>query len=139
MNHPVITCLVDDDADYRLLIQLFFQRSCPEHQIRLFTGGEALLEALPQMSQLPSLILLDRHMPKFDGHQTLEWLKQHPTYKRIPVVMMSADASVKEINNCYESGVNSFLKKSIDPFSMQQSLSVICQYWLDMNQTPNLS
>ena len=91
-------------------------------------------DALPQMSQPPSLIILDRHMPDLDGHQTLEILKQHLSYKRIPVIMMSAHASSSEINNCYESGANSFILKRLDPASLQESLSTICQYWLELNQ-----
>lgn len=125
--------IVDDDTDYRLLLQLLFKRSFPHYAVRFFSGGEALLEGLAKMHQLPNLILLDRHMPEFDGHQTLEFLKLHITYKRIPVVMMSAHATKKEIEDCYESGVNSFLQKSRDAISLQEALSLICRYWLEFN------
>lgn len=134
MTSSAWICVVDDDADYRAIFQLFFQQSCPRHFIRLFAGGQSFLDALPQMSQPPSLIILDRHMPDLDGHQTLEILKQHLSYKRIPVIMMSAHASSSEINNCYESGANSFILKRLDPASLQESLSTICQYWLELNQ-----
>ena len=133
MKPPRLTCIVDDDADYRLLLQLLFKRSFSRYPVRFFAGGQELLDALASQSPLPSLILLDRHMPELDGHQTLVCLKQHPTYKKIPVVMMSAHASRREIEGCYESGVNSFLSKNIDPFSQQEALSTICRYWLELN------
>ena len=137
MKSSGLTCLVDDNPDYRTLIHYFFKQSCPEHPVRLFASGQALLDALPQLSPMPSLILLDRHMPGLDGHQTLAILKQHPLYKRIPVVMMSAQASRKEIDNCYESGVNSFLSKNPDSTTLQEALSSVCRYWLDLNLIPS--
>ncbi|SFF29437.1 response regulator [Spirosoma endophyticum] len=137
MKSSGLTCIVDDNPDFRILIHHFFTQSCPQHSILLFASGQALLDALPQMSPPPSLILLDRHMPGLDGHQTLELLKQHPIYKRIPVVMISAQASRKEIDGCYESGVNSFLSKNPDFTSLQEALSTVCRYWLDLNLIPS--
>ena len=136
MTSIPLTCIVDDDADYRLMLQLLFKRWFPHYPVRFFSGGEAFLKALPQMSQLPSLVLLDRHMPQFDGHQTLEALKKHPTYKRIPIVMMSADATRKEIESCYDSGVNSFLTKRSGFESLKQLISSIGHYWLETNEQP---
>lgn len=137
MISPGLTCIVDDDADYRFLLQLLFKRSFPDWPVLFFSGGQALLDGLANISQPPSLILLDRHMPHFDGHQTLEVLKQHPAYKRIPVVMMSAHATGKEIDGCYESGVNSFLSKSLEAVALQETLAMIGRYWLEFNLVPN--
>ena len=137
MKYSGLTCLVDDNLDFRTLLHHFFTQSCPQHPVRLFASGQALLDALPQLSPMPSLILLDRHMPGLNGHQTLEILKQHPRYKRIPVVMMSAHASRKEVDGYYESGVNSFLSKNPDSTSLQEVLSTVCRYWLDLNLIPS--
>lgn len=130
-----LVCIVDDTADYRFLVQFLFKRHFPQYSLTLFTDGEDLLAALPELNPLPSLILLDRHMPELDGHQTLLRLKGQLTYKKIPVVMMSADATDAEINDCYEAGANSFLRKSIHLDSLKQQLEVVCQYWLEANQT----
>lgn len=86
------------------------------------------------MNPRPSLILLDRHMPELDGHQTLIRLKQHPAYQKIPVVMMSADANQVEIDDCFEAGANSFLLKNNNFDSLKETMSIICQYWLELNQ-----
>lgn len=136
MTSIPLTCIVDDNADYRVVLQLLFKRSFPNYSVRFFSGDEAFLKALPQMSPLPGLVLLDRHIPHFDGHQTLVALKQHPTYKRIPIVMMSADATRKEIESCYDSGVNSFLTKRSGFESLKQLISSIGHYWLETNEQP---
>ncbi len=51
-------------------------------------------------------------------------------------MMMSADASIAEINNCYEAGVNSFMAKEVTFDSLKEKVSLVCQYWLELNQGP---
>lgn len=131
-----LTCVVDDDADYRFLLQQLFNRHFPDHPVRFFASGQAFFDELPKINPKPRLILLDRHMPGVDGHQVLLMLKQHIDYKKIPIVMMSADASAFEINDCYEADVNSFIIKPIDFNLLKQAISTICQYWLEFNQEP---
>ncbi len=128
------TCIVDDAADYRFLLQQVFSRFLPAYPVHFFASGQALLDELPHMAKKPDLILLDRHMPNMDGHQVLVYLKQHPDYQKIPVVMMSADASYVEIDDCYKAGANSFLLKTIDFNLLKQTMSAVCQYWLELNQ-----
>ncbi|GAB4020106.1 response regulator [Spirosoma sp. KCTC 42546] len=125
--------IVDDETDYLFLLQALFARFYPTYTVRFFTSGKALLNELHRLSEQPDLILLDRHMPEPDGHQTLLALKQHPAFQLIPVVMMSAQATTEEINGCYQAGVNSFLLKSLDIHSLKQNLTVLCQYWLELN------
>lgn len=136
MASTLSVCIVDDAADYRLILKQLFNRYFSAYPVSFFTDGRNLLDGLVQLEPLPSLILLDRHMPILDGHQTLLRLKEHPDYKKIPVVMMSADASIEEINGCYEAGVNSFLRKPISFDILKKQLDIVCQYWLEMNLKP---
>ena len=136
MDSYGLLCIVDDDADYRFLIQQIFSRFLSVYPMRLFPGGKAFLDELPQMREKPSLILLDRHMPDLDGHQTLLYLKQQSAYQKIPVVMMSAHASFSEIETCYEAGVNSFLFKKSNIVPLKDTLLTVCQYWLELNHEP---
>lgn len=136
MDYIPQVCIIDDGVDYRFLVQQIFSRYLPTYSLSLFSDGRNFLDKLPQLDQLPSLILLDRHMPNLNGHQTLLFLKGHPAYKKIPVVMMSADASIEEINACYEASVNSFLHKSLSFELMKNQMTIVCQYWLEMNLKP---
>ena len=135
MTTKPLICIIDDAADYRFLVQFLFKRHFPHYSVALFSEGREFLDELAELNPLPSLILLDRHMPGLDGHQTLLCLKGQLTYKKIPVVMMSADASVDEINGCYEAGANSFLRKSIHLDSLGPQLELVCQYWLEANES----
>ena len=75
-------------------------------------------------------------MPRVDGYQTLVHLKESSTFKKIPVVMMSHDASTHEMESCYEAGVNSFLLKGMDFNSIRKIIIDVCTYWVDINKIP---
>ena len=104
MTVKPLICIVDDAADYRSLVEIIFKRYLPDYSLHLFADGQSFLNALPQLSTEPHLILLDQRMPRLNGYQTLVALKQNTAYQHIPVVMISADASASEIESFYEAG-----------------------------------
>lgn len=136
MNTFPLLCVVDDTADYRVLVQYLLNRACPQHALSLFADGQLFLDALPRLDYLPDLILLDYHMPGLDGYQLLGLLKQHPTYCRIPVVVMSAGATEQEMRACYQAGANAFMDKAGDFDLFRAQLAATCQYWLGYSQRP---
>lgn len=131
-----LVCIVDDGADYRLLLQQMLSLTCPQHSLSLFTSGEALLEAMTKFVRLPTFILLDRQMPGLGGYQTLLRLKAHLVYRRVPVIMMSTLASNEDINACYQAGANSFVQKLVSIDGLSDQLGAICRYWFEVNQPP---
>lgn len=126
-------CVVDDQADLRFILRKLFSLSFPQYPLRLFENGQVLLDELTHQSSLPSLILLDFHMPVLNGYQTLLQLKQHPVYQLIPVVVMSAEASPAEIKACYQAGANSFLRKPMNFQSQLEMIAQVGQYWMQTN------
>lgn len=120
-----VVCLVDDDADYRLLVDIIFRRNMPSYSLRLFDSGLTFLDALPELSA--DLIILDQHMPGLSGLQTLRAVKQQPHYRSLPVVMMSAAASHPEITSFYQAGAIRNLAKQADVTRLKDSLLLACQ------------
>lgn len=139
MKSTPLTCVVDDAADYRFLLQQLFERFMPDYPVRFFADGQALLDEFDHVELRPGLVILDRHMPRLDGHQTLLLLRAHPNCGTIPIVMMSADASLQEIEGCYKAGANSFLIKKQNVQDLKRVLNAICQYWLVINQSVGCS
>ncbi|GAB2554696.1 response regulator [Spirosoma aerophilum] len=126
--------VVDDQADYRFILQQLFGQHCPTAPVRFFAGGKALLEELARIGYQPNLILLDRYMPDLDGYQTLLALKSQPAYTKIPVVMISSEASPLEINECFEAGAHSFLSKPLNLPATKVMVEAICHDWIETNQ-----
>lgn len=126
--------IVDDGADYRFLLQQVFKRFLPDHPVRFFSDGDELRQHVLEAGERPRVILLDLDMPVLNGHQTLQFLKQEPVWDRIPVVIMTNSLAGGDIDACYRAGANSFLLKSSGFEQMQQDMTLICQYWLVLNQ-----
>lgn len=72
--------------------------------------GLRLLKAMPY-----DLILLDVIMPGMNGLELLEQLKQHETWRNIPVIMISALDEVDGAVKCIELGAEDYLQKPFDP------------------------
>lgn len=54
--------------------------------------------------------------------------------RSIPVVVVSSSSSAQEILACYEAGANSCLAKPIGLNPMRESLTLVCNYWMDTNR-----
>lgn len=80
--------IVEDDADARNLLTLFFQMH--GQPTLACTSAKIALEHL--QSLLPVAILLDYHMPEMDGLEFLDLLKSDDRFRDIPVFMISGDA-----------------------------------------------
>jgi len=70
----------------------------------------------------PDLILLDLHLPDLGGDQVLIRLKSNPATKHIPVIVISADATARQIEKLKSTGAFGYLTK---PFVINELLSSI--------------
>ena len=136
--------VVDDAADYRFLVQQVFKLFLPQYPLRLFADGMELIEFIDAHSdssglELPKLLLLDVDMPKLSGPQTLERLSHYAVWESIPVLMLSNRTDDSFVSACYQRGAYSFLLKPMDLEQMKTVMSLLCHYWLDLNQLPNPS
>jgi len=62
----------------------------------------------------PTLVLLDLHLPDTTGEDVLRQLKGTPATAKIPVAVMSADATAGRIQRLLESGAVDYITKPID-------------------------
>ncbi|WP_420152188.1 response regulator [Siphonobacter sp.] len=130
MAHSRIVYLVDDNADYRFLVQQVFTLFLPEHQVHFFTDGSQLVERMDALSKLPKpdLIVLDMDMPQLNGLQTLFLLKQNPDWKTVPVVMMTNRDQMEIRRESHQLGANAFLLKPLNLLEMRNVMIQLCEY-----------
>lgn len=82
---------------------------------------------------LPNLIFLDLRMPKVDGLEVLEQLKQDERFAPIPVVMLTSSDRPEDIDEAYRRGTNSYVAKP----SGGQGLRDITNYWTSESLLPD--
>ena len=61
------------------------------------------------------LILMDIALPDADGYQSLESLRTDNRFVDVPIIAVTADVSVENINRAREAGFNGFIGKPLDP------------------------
>ena len=84
----------------------------------------------------PDLILLDLNLPRKDGREVLEEIKENPTLKSIPVVILTTSASEADILRSYLLHANCYITKPVD---LEQFLAVVKSiedFWLTIVTLP---
>lgn len=146
MKPQSLTILIaDDDPDDRVLMQDAINEIGFEHQLRFVENGEELLQYLnrsdkfsdPQNSPLPSIILLDLHMPKMDGREALRLIKSNPILRRIPIVVLTTSRAEEDIYRTYDLGVNSFITKPVNFDAMVEIMRTLSKYWFQIVSLPS--
>jgi CheY-like chemotaxis protein len=129
---PVI--IVDDDPYDAIQSEGVIDELQPKFEVQILTSGDELIAYLQGDGlyhdrihyPLPGLVLLDLKMPKMDGFAVLEWLKHHPEYATIPIVVLSGFANmVEQVTRAYGQGAHSFLPKPIQLADIRSILSLL--------------
>jgi CheY-like chemotaxis protein len=104
---------VDDDSDDCIFLLESFAATTTDTDLVCASGGEEAINYLNsiQEQELPSLIILDLNMPKWDGRQTLNYIKSKPQLADIPVVILSTSENKMDKEVCRRLGAASYLQK----------------------------
>lgn len=82
-------------------------------KIMVAKNGEELVLLLKKDVK-PDAILLDMMMPVMDGYETLQVLKQHNSFSKIPVIAVTAKAMKGDKEKCLEAGAWDYISKPLD-------------------------
>lgn len=99
MKDPLYILYADDDADDILLMKKTVGELNHAREVVGVSNGYELIKYLQSIKQgkaYPALIVLDIHMPRLNGKETLDLLKTDDMYRLIPVVMFSGDRNIND-------------------------------------------
>ena len=102
---------IEDNLSNLTLVE---QMLAEQPQLQLLTAMQGGLGLDLARQHLPDLILLDLHLPDLRGHEVLERLRNDAVTRDIPVVIISADATARQINQLKAAGARSYLTKPLD-------------------------
>lgn len=103
---------IEDNSSNIELIRQIIETKLPSIKLYTNTNGRQAVQLAVQI--MPSLILLDLHLPDIHGSEVLKNLKNNEITKNIPVVVVSADAMPRQIEQLYNLGAKKYLTKPID-------------------------
>lgn len=84
----------------------------------------------------PAVVLLDLKMPKVDGIEVLRQVKQDPSLKTIPIVVMTSSREEQDLLNSYQLGVNAYVVKPVNFHEFIEAVKQVGGFWAVLNEAP---
>jgi chemotaxis family two-component system response regulator Rcp1 len=84
----------------------------------------------------PDLILLDLNLPKKNGREVLEEIKQDPFLKTIPVVILTTSKAEEDVLRAYRLHANCYITKPVDLSQFIKIVRTIEEFWLTIATLP---
>lgn len=138
-DKPVL--LVEDNPDDVLITRRAWKKGGLKNQLCIVNNGEEALMFLRREegyvdAPTPCLILLDLKMPRMDGFDVLEIIKDEDTLRSIPVIILTSSERDKDIERAYQLGCNSYIKKPVNFTNFIEAITEIKRFWLTLSKIP---
>jgi two-component system response regulator len=135
-----ILLVEDDPADAELTVLSLREARLANHIEVARDGAEALdylfcrgAFASRSFDHPPRLVLLDLKLPRVNGHEVLRAIKADVRTRSIPVVVLTSSNQDRDLIECYQLGVNSYIQKPVDLQKFQETVRYFGLYWLVVN------
>lgn len=147
MNHnrkSIVILMADDDLDDQYLAKEALSEAHVCNEMKFVDDGEELMDYLhhrgkfsnENLSPRPGLILLDLNMPKKDGREAIEEIKNDPSLRRIPIIILTTSRAEEDILRTYDLGASGFITKPVSFGDLIEVMRAIGKYWLDIVELP---
>jgi CheY-like chemotaxis protein len=124
----------DTDSDF-YVIQLALKQANIAIQVCRVTDGVEAIEFLERSGSFegaprPHMILLNLHMPRKNGFELLEYLREHESFRSIPAVMFTTATDARDRKRALSLGAREFLVKHYDLTTLLDELACVCAHYL---------
>lgn len=84
----------------------------------------------------PAVVLLDIKMPRMDGTEVLQAIRNDPALKMLPVVMLTSSREEPDLKRSYELGANAYVVKPVDFKDFIEAVKQVGVFWAVINELP---
>jgi len=143
VNLRKILLVEDNPNDIELTVEAFSEFNLANHLVILNDRVQAMDylyyrgEYKNREVEDPAVILLDIKMPRMDGIEVLQEVKNDPHLKIIPVVMLTSSREEPDLKKCYGLGVNAYIVKPVNFKDFFESVKSVGIFWAVLNEIPN--
>lgn len=141
MLKPIL--LVEDNPNDLELTLVALERSQLANEVIVLRDGAEALDYLfrrgPYSDRVdgnPAVLLLDLKLPKVDGLQVLEAIRQSEELRSIPVVMLTSSREELDLTRAYGLGVNAYVVKPVEFKEFVTAISDLGIFWAVLNEPP---
>ena len=102
--------IVDDDQEMSTAMSMMLKLL--NFETVSFLNARSAVQSL-QSGKHPDIFVLDINMPEFSGLDLLEYLRRHPQWEKMPVVMLSSEAADVTVDEAMALGADSYVMKPV--------------------------
>ena len=130
----------DSEPDVRLTREALHEAKV-KNRLWVVEDGVEALEFLRRQGRYadaprPDLILLDLNLPRQDGRQVLQEIKNDESLKRIPVVILTTSKNEEDVLRAYDLHANCYITKPVDFNRFMEVVKSIEDFWLTIVRLP---
>jgi two-component system, chemotaxis family, response regulator Rcp1 len=134
--------LVEDNDGDVFLTRKAFQKAKVANHINVARDGEMALNVMRGdegfgPAQIPDIVLLDINLPKKDGKQVLQEMKEDPNLRRIPVVILSSSKAEQDVLQSYDLQASGYIIKPLDFEQFVDVVTAIEDFWFSKVALPS--
>lgn len=138
---PIDVLLVEDNPGDVVLTRRAFEDSKVLVALHVVTDGQQALDFVRKEGSYtdaprPDLILLDINLPRVDGFEVLQELKDTEAFRDIPIVMLTSSEQDRDILRSYKSHANSYIAKPPTLGGLASAVQDLSQYWFALVRRP---
>ncbi|MGF7188735.1 CheY-like chemotaxis protein [Robbsia andropogonis] len=134
---------MEDSPHDRELITMALEKCRLVNPIVTVNDGEEALDYLFRRAawkdvrdDLPAFVLLDKKLPKVDGHEVLAAIRADKRTAYLPVLMLTSSKHEADLLKSYEMGVNAYVVKPIQYQEFMEAVKDIGMFWAVLNEQP---
>lgn len=136
--------VVEDSNEDFAAFNRYLQRSPLQIPLYRCVNGDQALAFLyrtgnykeSQSAPRPGLIIIDLNLPGTDGREVLQQIKQDESLKKIPTVVFTTSNNPRDVDDCYQLGVNSYIVKPINVEQLKRDVYALINYWFEVTTLP---
>jgi CheY-like chemotaxis protein len=129
--------LVEDEENDALLVKMAFKKNDIPNPVQWARDG---LEAIAYLNgegdfadrnryPFPEVLILDLKMPRMGGLELLGWIRDHPEFRVIPTIIMSASKLDSDVEKAYSLGANTYMIKPSAFDDLAKMVKLAHDYW----------
>jgi two-component system, chemotaxis family, response regulator Rcp1 len=139
---PIEVLLVEDSPGDVRLTREALKDAKVQISLHVASDGIAAMAFLMRQGEhahapRPDLILLDLNLPRKDGREVLREIKESPTLRSIPVVILTTSASESDVLRSYQLHANCYISKPVDLDGFLKVVQSIDNFWLSVVKLPH--
>ena len=140
-NRPVEILLVEDNPGDERLTREALKEGKVYSNLHWVKDGVDAMEFLRRQGRhasapRPDIVLLDLNLPKKDGREVLQDIKNDPELKRIPVVVLTTSKAEEDVLRTYNLHANCYVTKPVDLEKFIVVVKSIDVFWLTVVTLP---